>query len=101
MLSLIFGSERVAYKLKGLRGIYEMLAGLLICLFGYSVAEIFLAVQSMSKVQLPLDGVPMWMFLAIEAVALLAFLTGAWLYYQDATDEAWREVAEMHRNTRR
>ncbi|MEG2469116.1 MAG: hypothetical protein RSB86_17220 [Comamonas sp.] len=100
LLDFFFEPEKFAYKLKGWRGPVQMLVGLGFCLVGYLVAQLFLLVSSFGKVQPPLEGVPLWMFLAIEAVAFLTMLSGAWLWYQDSTYQAWRETAEKHRSTR-
>ncbi len=100
LLNLLLEPERIAHKFEGWRGPVHMAVGVGVGLFGYFVAQIFIFLSSLGRIQVPLGTTTIWIVLAIEAVALVTILYGAWLYYKDTMYQAWRFDAELHRHTR-
>lgn len=79
----------------------HMLEGLLYGFGGYAWALIFSVVSSIGQPTAnPIEGTPLWIVLGIEGLALVTVLYGAWLYYMDTMDQAWRFDAELHQHTR-
>ncbi|WP_174864092.1 hypothetical protein [Comamonas jiangduensis] len=100
LLNLVLEPERIAYKFQGWRGPVHMAVGFGVGLFGYFVVNLFMFVSSFGRTQAPLGATTIWIVLAIEAVALVTMLYGAWLFYKDTMYQAWRIDAELHRHTR-